>query len=119
MPRSPPPSRPGSPADRGAQWAAAGSEAPPRAAAIPTTERLRRWAQALPAEALQRCEDPLSRYNFGWSHGKESLASGSPDVNKGSFYANPLQNSVTDDPALIAAYPSYCRCVAAAPLSQN
>ena len=68
--------------------------------------------QMLPASARERCEDPLSRYTLGWSHGKESLAGGRPDVNKGSFYANPLHNSITDDPALIAAFPSYCRCAA-------
>jgi len=65
--------------------------------------------QALPSGVKERCEDPLSRYNFGWSHGKETLAGGRPDVNKGSFYANPLHNSVTDDPKLIAAFPTYCR----------
>ena len=70
--------------------------------------------QALSTAAKQKCEDPLSKYNFGWSHGRESLAGGRPDVNKGSFYANPLRNSVTQDPSLVAAYPSYCRCACAA-----
>jgi hypothetical protein len=32
-----------------------------------------------------------SRYNVGWSHGKEALRSGLKDTHKGSFYANPLQ----------------------------
>ncbi len=67
-----------------------------------------RW-QALPAEARARCEDPESSYNFGWSHGKEALAGGRPDVHKGSYYANPLYNEVTADPELMRRYPAYCR----------
>lgn len=31
-----------------------------------------------------------SKYSYGWSEGKEFLASGKPDTLKGSFYANPL-----------------------------
>ncbi|XP_071908741.1 uncharacterized protein [Coffea arabica] len=53
-------------------------------------------------------EDPDSRYNFGWSHGKEKLESGKPDTLKGSFYANPVLDKPTSDPALIQRYPSYC-----------
>jgi len=47
-----------------------------------------------------------SFYSFGWSHGKEKLQ-GKPDSSKGSFYANPLVDVVTDDPAIIAKYPGF------------
>jgi isopenicillin N synthase-like dioxygenase len=46
-------------------------------------------------------------YSFGWSHGKE-LFNGEPDVSKGSFYANPQHDVVTEDAALIKKFPSYC-----------
>eukprot|EP00850_Spirogloea_muscicola_P015249 SM000115S23928 [mRNA] locus=s115:266152:270285:- [translate_table: standard] len=48
------------------------------------------------------------RYSFGWSHGKETLGS-SPDLLKGSYYANPLVDVPTRDADLIQRYPSYCR----------
>eukprot|EP00887_Chlorella_sp_A99_P004815 scaffold4.g4815.t1 len=62
----------------------------------------------LPAEAKARCEDPASLYSFGWSEGKEQLEAQGKDALKGSYYANPLTDTPTDDPALLAAYPSYC-----------
>jgi len=34
--------------------------------------------------------DPASLYSVGWSHGKEELTPGQPDMAKGSYYANPL-----------------------------
>ncbi|XP_019176993.1 PREDICTED: uncharacterized protein LOC109172278 isoform X2 [Ipomoea nil] len=34
----------------------------------------------LPESVKQELEDPHRRYNFGWSHGKEKLESGKPDV---------------------------------------
>lgn len=49
----------------------------------------RRFA-TLPAETRARYEHPASTFSFGWSHGKETLEAGRPDVAKGSFYANPL-----------------------------
>eukprot|EP00249_Psilotum_nudum_P004667 c18173_g1_i1 orf=214-1281(+) len=64
---------------------------------------------ALPEEAKQLLEDPESRYSFGWSHGKERLESGHPDVLKGSFYANPVVDKPTTSEDLIQRYPSYCR----------
>ncbi|GJV24295.1 hypothetical protein Tco_1376990 [Tanacetum coccineum] len=33
---------------------------------------------SLPEEVLKELDDPRSRYNFGWSHGKEKLESGKP-----------------------------------------
>ncbi|XP_021764470.1 uncharacterized protein LOC110729081 isoform X1 [Chenopodium quinoa] len=62
----------------------------------------------LPEEEKEKLEDPDSRYNFGWSHGKEKLESGNPDMLKGSFYANPLLDVPTLDQALIQRYPAYC-----------
>ncbi|GAB2300393.1 hypothetical protein Dimus_034435 [Dionaea muscipula] len=62
----------------------------------------------LPEEEKQKLEDPDSRYNFGWSHGKEKLESGKPDMLKGSFYANPIIDVPTTDESFIQRYPSYC-----------
>ncbi|KAK8595636.1 hypothetical protein V6N13_000337 [Hibiscus sabdariffa] len=63
---------------------------------------------ALPEDVKKELEDPQSRYNFGWSHGKEQLESGKPDHLKGSFYANPLLDVPTNDASLIQRYASYC-----------
>ncbi|KAJ4823644.1 hypothetical protein Tsubulata_017939 [Turnera subulata] len=62
----------------------------------------------LPEEVKKELEDPDSRYNFGWSHGKEKLESGKPDMLKGSFYANPILDVPTTDECQIQRYPSYC-----------
>ncbi|KAK1265202.1 hypothetical protein QJS04_geneDACA023822 [Acorus gramineus] len=63
----------------------------------------------LPEELMKEMEDPESRYNFGWSHGKEKLESGKLDTLKGSFYANPIFDVPTSDVSLMQRYPSYCR----------
>lgn len=34
----------------------------------------------LPEDVKKELEDPHSRYNFGWSHGKEKLESGKPGI---------------------------------------
>ncbi|KAF9662492.1 hypothetical protein SADUNF_Sadunf18G0058700 [Salix dunnii] len=62
----------------------------------------------LPQKVKDELEDPHSRYNFGWSHGKEKLESGKPDLLKGSFYANPILDVPTSDMCLKQRYPSYC-----------
>ncbi|KAK7263898.1 hypothetical protein RJT34_31497 [Clitoria ternatea] len=62
----------------------------------------------LPKEVKEDLEDPHSRYNFGWSHGKEKLESGKPDILKGSYYANPILDTPTTDTSLIQRYPSFC-----------
>ncbi|KAJ4708384.1 2-oxoglutarate (2OG) and Fe(II)-dependent oxygenase superfamily protein [Melia azedarach] len=62
----------------------------------------------LPEEVKKDLEDHHSRYNFGWSHGKEKLESGKPDMLKGSFYANPLLDVPTTEAFLVQRYPSYC-----------
>ncbi|KAL8488323.1 hypothetical protein ACS0TY_024557 [Phlomoides rotata] len=63
---------------------------------------------SLPEDIKRELEDPSSRYNFGWSHGKEKLESGKPDMLKGSFYANPILDVPTTEQALVKRYPSYC-----------
>jgi hypothetical protein len=45
----------------------------------------------LPDAVKARLEDAGSNYNVGWSHGKEALEGGRPDLLKGSFYANPCR----------------------------
>ncbi|KAK6941558.1 Non-hem dioxygenase N-terminal domain [Dillenia turbinata] len=62
----------------------------------------------LPDEVKKELEDPDSWYNFGWSHGKEKLESGKPDLLKGSFYANPVLDIPTTEASLIERYRSYC-----------
>lgn len=47
--------------------------------------------QDLPSDVKAACEHADSKYNVGWSHGKEALRNGHRDTHKGSFYANPLQ----------------------------
>jgi len=64
---------------------------------------------SLPEDVKKQLEDPDSRYNFGWSHGKEKLESGKLDTFKGSFYANPVFDVPTTDNVLVSRYPSYCR----------
>ncbi|XP_057985969.1 uncharacterized protein LOC110654430 isoform X7 [Hevea brasiliensis] len=63
---------------------------------------------SLPEEKKKELEDHNSRYNFGWSRGKETLESGKPDLFKGSFYANPVLDVPTTDVYLIQRYPHYC-----------
>lgn len=51
---------------------------------------LARQLAALPSAELAALEVPERHYQFGWSHGKETLEDGSADLRKGSFYANPF-----------------------------
>ncbi|EFJ42026.1 hypothetical protein VOLCADRAFT_43246, partial [Volvox carteri f. nagariensis] len=81
---------------------------------VPTYSRLRRKLlplaerfASLPEEVKEKYVDADSRYNFGWSHGKESLASGVLDTLKGSFYANPLNLSEDEVSQLRRTYPGY------------
>jgi hypothetical protein len=41
-------------------------------------------------------EDAGSMFSVGWSHGKEQLARGKPDIAKGSYYANPLTDNIVE-----------------------
>ncbi|KAH6825406.1 2-oxoglutarate and oxygenase superfamily protein [Perilla frutescens var. hirtella] len=63
---------------------------------------------SLPEDVKRQLEDPSTRYNIGWSHGKEKLESGKPDMLKGSFYANPIVDVPTNEQSLVKRYPSYC-----------
>jgi hypothetical protein len=63
----------------------------------------------LPEEVKRGLEDPNSRYNFGWSHGKQKFESGKFDTFKGSYFANPLFDVPTTDDVLLTRFPSYCR----------
>ena len=72
---------------------------------------LARVLQSLPEAVLTGLEDPDSNYNFGWARGKEALEDGRPDLNKGSFYANPIVDVKTEDEHLLSTYPGFCRQV--------
>jgi isopenicillin N synthase-like dioxygenase len=61
----------------------------------------------LPEDTLKKLEDPESRYMFGWSRGRETM-NGKLDFSKGSFYANPVTDTPTEDKKLQDAYPEYC-----------
>ena len=66
--------------------------------------------QHLPEDVKRRYEDPASRYNFGWSQGKETLEGGQPDTRKGSYYGNPLRDDAAGgDAELARRFPCYCR----------
>lgn len=56
----------------------------------------------------KKYEDEPSHYSVGWSHGKEILQDGKPDIYKGSYYANPQYNRPTEDEKLMKSYPEYC-----------
>eukprot|EP01111_Echinosteliopsis_oligospora_P015999 TRINITY_DN6510_c0_g1_i1.p1 TRINITY_DN6510_c0_g1~~TRINITY_DN6510_c0_g1_i1.p1 ORF type:complete len:378 (-),score=86.83 TRINITY_DN6510_c0_g1_i1:16-1149(-) len=62
----------------------------------------------LPDEIKNKTVDEASMYSVGWSHGKEKMSEGKPDVAKGSYYANPLYDTPYPDPELIKKYPSFC-----------
>lgn len=76
-----------------------------RAALLPLAHAL----NALPAPVLAACEDPPSRFNFGYSRGKEVLSDGRPDTAKASFYANPLVDGRPPSAAAAAAFPTVAR----------
>ncbi|XP_073271911.1 uncharacterized protein [Primulina huaijiensis] len=59
----------------------------------------------------KKLEVPYNRYNIGWSHDKEQLESGKPDMmKKGSYYANPIFDVPTTELSHVGRYwdPSYC-----------
>ena len=76
-----------------------------RAALLPLA---RTFAQ-LPDAVKAQYEHPISHYQFGWSHGKEQLSQGQPDLAKGSYYANPLHDRPFQAEAdMEQKYPSFC-----------
>lgn len=48
----------------------------------------------LEGKIKEKYEHPGSCYQFGWSCGKEKLQ-GRPDYSKGSYYNNPLHDTIT------------------------
>ncbi|KAG0254214.1 hypothetical protein DFQ27_006989 [Actinomortierella ambigua] len=82
--------------------------------------RLASTYAALPETVKDRHIDAVSRYSFGWSHGKERMNDGRPDNSKGSYYANPVLDSPCGDKTgdaehdakqheLESMFPEYCR----------
>jgi hypothetical protein len=69
---------------------------------LPLASRL----ASLPAAALEALEDPASTFNFGWSHGKETMNGGQPDTAKGSFYANPLLDTLDPGRCVLSPAPA-------------
>ena len=63
----------------------------------------------LPEDVKSKYEDPASTFSFGWSHGKEKMSGGMPDVAKGSYYANPTFDVPSEDAEEIAKFPSFFR----------
>lgn len=71
-------------------------------------EKILRVAQKfgeLPASIQDKYAHPKSHYSYGWSHGKEKMKNGKVDTAKGSYYANPVFDSLTDDEELKVKYP--------------
>jgi isopenicillin N synthase-like dioxygenase len=61
----------------------------------------------LPDAIKEKYAHAKSKYNFGWSHGKEKFL-GKPDVAKGSYYANPIHDDPFDNnQEFIDQYPSF------------
>lgn len=59
----------------------------------------------LPEKTKEKYVHAESNFSFGWSHGKEKMKGGVPDIAKGSYYANPIYDSITDDDKLKKEYP--------------
>jgi len=59
----------------------------------------------LPVSIKEKYAHPQSHYSYGWSHGKEKMKDGKFDTAKGSYYANPVFDSLTDDVELKKKYP--------------
>jgi hypothetical protein len=81
-----------------------------RQACLPLAQKLAN----LPAKELSAIEDAESFYSTGWSHGREKFQ-GRPDWAKGSFYANPLYDSVPFPSDLsesqVSSLHSHCECL--------
>lgn len=51
---------------------------------------------SLTPDQREECTVPEAGYQVGWSHGREKLEGDKLDFSKGSFYANPLTESLTE-----------------------
>ena len=60
----------------------------------------------LPESIKEKYTHPDSNYSYGWSHGKEKMKKGKPDIAKGSYYANPVKDIITSDIKLKKKYPA-------------
>jgi hypothetical protein len=63
--------------------------------------------QALPEKVRELYEAPDLAYCIGWSHGKEQLSTGKPDMYKGSYYANPVFDYPDCSDELRSMYPDF------------
>ena len=54
----------------------------------------------LPEEVRESYSDPKSFFSVGWSHGKEIMKGGKPDLAKGSYYGCPILDIKTNDQKL-------------------
>jgi len=63
---------------------------------------------SLPNEIKLKTEHKESFYSFGWSYGKEMMSKGVPDTSKGSYYANPINDTPFDNAELIKKFPAFC-----------
>ena len=59
----------------------------------------------MPDTIKEKYVDEKSLYSFGWSHGKEKMSNGIADIAKGSYYANPLKDIITQDKNLKEQFP--------------
>lgn len=64
-----------------------------------------RKLSSLPTDVLKKLEHPESKYNVGWSHGREKIGGGKLDILKGSFYANPIKDVPSENPELVRSFP--------------
>lgn len=71
---------------------------------IAALRTIRKFAN-LSEETKDKYTHSESNYSFGWSHGKEKMRNGVPDTAKGSYYANPLGDVITDDQYLKDTFP--------------
>ena len=62
---------------------------------------------ALPDPIKQRTETPHAFFQVGWSFGNEKLQGDMPDWAKGSYYANPLMDAPSSDPAQVKQFPAF------------
>lgn len=67
--------------------------------------RVSKQFATLPESTKEKYAHPASHYSFGWSHGKEMMKDGKVDTAKGSYYANPVYDSLTEDESLKEKYP--------------
>jgi len=67
--------------------------------------RVSKQFATLPDSVKEKYAHPASHYSFGWSHGKEKMKDGKVDTAKGSYYANPVYDSLTSDESLKQKYP--------------